>query len=451
MNDPPPQGENVPPPPPPPPPPTLAEVMAQQTQLLNAIAAGMNRHHGPPQNDFQRKLEGFLKLRPPTFDGTDSDPLAADDWLKEMEKKLDLTTCSDEECVGIASHQLTGAARAWWDNYTSAHEDPARIDWDEFTEAFRDHHIPEGVMEAKENEFRNISQGADRIHEYTTRFNCLLRYAPASCVSSEKEKMYYYRKGLQTKIRLALSGNKSYTLRELIDRCIEIEKDRMEARQEFEAQDKGKKRRSERLACTAPPQRQRTGAPPPFRTRQGPFSGTSRGGTNSSNYHRPAQTYPAPTRAVQNTPAPATNTPRTSNWKAPATATAGSAPFTCFGCGKPGHRVAVCPDLNRAPAAAQGTPNRGSATRGRLNHMTAEEAEAAPDAVYGTFLVQGNMATVLFDSGATCSYISSAYARKHNIPVTPRANPILTSSPLGTFRSVHICRGVIITIEGLLT
>jgi len=81
--------------------------------------------------------------------------------------------------------------------------------------------------------------------------------------------------------------------------------------------------------------------------------------------------------------------------------------------------------------------------------MTAEEAEAAPDAVYGTFLVQGNMATVLFDSGATCSYISSAYARKHNIPVTPRANPILTSSPLGTFRSIHICRGVIITIEGL--
>ena len=49
-------------------------------------------------------MEGFLKLRPPTYDGTDPDPLVADDWLKEMEKKLDLTTFTDDECVGAAAH-----------------------------------------------------------------------------------------------------------------------------------------------------------------------------------------------------------------------------------------------------------------------------------------------------------------------------------------------------------
>ena len=63
----------------PPPPPNLAEVMAQQTQLLAALVDGANRHHGGQQNDFQRKLEGFLKLRPPTYDGTDPNPLVADD------------------------------------------------------------------------------------------------------------------------------------------------------------------------------------------------------------------------------------------------------------------------------------------------------------------------------------------------------------------------------------
>ena len=45
-----------------------------------------------------------MKLRPPTYDGTDPDPLVADDWLKEMEKKLDLTTFTDDECVGAATH-----------------------------------------------------------------------------------------------------------------------------------------------------------------------------------------------------------------------------------------------------------------------------------------------------------------------------------------------------------
>ena len=92
--------ENIPPPPPP----NLAEVMAQQTQLLAALVEGANRRQGGQQYDFQRKLEGFLKLRPPTYDGTDLDPLVAHDWLKEMEKKLDLTTFTDNECVGAATH-----------------------------------------------------------------------------------------------------------------------------------------------------------------------------------------------------------------------------------------------------------------------------------------------------------------------------------------------------------
>ena len=144
--------------PPPPPPPNLAEVMAQQTQLMAALVDGMNRRNvgGGRPDDFQRKLEGFLKLRPPTFDGTDLDPLAAHDWLREIEKKLDLTTCTNEECVGIAAHQLTGAARSWWDSYSDAHEDPEHITWDEFVEAFAEYHIPERVLDNKEDEFCNL-------------------------------------------------------------------------------------------------------------------------------------------------------------------------------------------------------------------------------------------------------------------------------------------------------
>ena len=93
----PPAEENIPPPPPP----NLVEVMVQQTHLLAALIDRANHHQGGQQNDFQRKLEGFLKLRPPTYDGTDPDLLVADDWLKEMEKKLDLTTFTNDECVGL--------------------------------------------------------------------------------------------------------------------------------------------------------------------------------------------------------------------------------------------------------------------------------------------------------------------------------------------------------------
>jgi hypothetical protein len=124
---------------------------------METLAKGLLRRNGGPPNDFRRKLEGFLKLRPPTFDSANDDPIAVEDWLREMEKKLDLTTCSDEECVGVTTHQLIGAARAWWDSYYDAHEDPRSITREEFAEAFREHHVPEGVIDAKVEEFRNIS------------------------------------------------------------------------------------------------------------------------------------------------------------------------------------------------------------------------------------------------------------------------------------------------------
>jgi hypothetical protein len=149
--------------PPPPPPPQLAEVMDHQTRLLETLAQGMLHRHGGLPNDLQRKLEGFLKLRPPTFDTANDDPVTAEDWLREMEKKLDLTTCTDEECMGVATHQLIGVARAWWDSYCDAHEHPGSISWEEFAEAFHEQHVAEGVMDAKVEEFRNISQGSQKV------------------------------------------------------------------------------------------------------------------------------------------------------------------------------------------------------------------------------------------------------------------------------------------------
>jgi hypothetical protein len=71
---------------------------------METLAKGLLCHNGGPPNDFQRKLERFLKLSPPTFNSTDDDPIATEDWLHEMEKKLDLTTCSNEECVGVITH-----------------------------------------------------------------------------------------------------------------------------------------------------------------------------------------------------------------------------------------------------------------------------------------------------------------------------------------------------------
>ena len=49
-------------------------------------------------------------------------------------------------------------------------------------------------------------------------------------------------------------------------------------------------------------------------------------------------------------------------------------------------------------------------THGRVTHLTTEDAQNTPGVVYGMVLVQGSKALVLFESGSTCSYISTKFA-----------------------------------------
>jgi hypothetical protein len=51
----------------------------------------------------------------------------ADDWLRTIEKKLQVMQCSNQERVLFASHQLEGSASEWWDAYVNAHEEPRNI------------------------------------------------------------------------------------------------------------------------------------------------------------------------------------------------------------------------------------------------------------------------------------------------------------------------------------
>jgi hypothetical protein len=119
---------------------------------------------------------------------------------------------------------------------------------------------------------------------------------------------------------------------------------------------------------------------------------------------------------------------------------AGGFTVTCFACGKPGHKSCDCPDKKavatpvRAPAPGGRPPQAAppsAAGRGRLNHLTKEEAADAPDIVIGEFLVCGTTALVLLDTGATGLYVTFRFVNKLSLPTTTRSVPIITSSPLG--------------------
>jgi hypothetical protein len=52
------------------------------------------------------------------------DPMDADDWLKSVDKKLQVVQYNNRENMLLASQQFSSPAADWWDAYVKAHEEP---------------------------------------------------------------------------------------------------------------------------------------------------------------------------------------------------------------------------------------------------------------------------------------------------------------------------------------
>jgi hypothetical protein len=64
------------------------------------------------------------------------------------------------------------------------------------------------------------------------------------------------------------------------------------------------------------------------------------------------------------------------------------------------------------------------------------------------FLASSHPATILFDSGASHSFISSTFVAKYHLSTTIMKHTMLVSSPGGEMRTNHICPEVSIAIRG---
>jgi hypothetical protein len=81
--------------------------------------------------------------------------------------------------------------------------------------------------------------------------------------------------------------------------------------------------------------------------------------------------------------------------------------------------------------------------------VTTEEAQQAQDVVLGMFLASSCAATILFDSRASHSFISSSFVAKHHLPITIMKQTMFVSSPGGEMRTKHMCPAISITIRGV--
>jgi hypothetical protein len=196
----------------------LAQVLANQTRLIEVLTRSLENQRpngGRPQD----RMGDFLRLKPPTFAGS-SNPLDADDWMRTIKRKLEAIGCLENQHVQLAAHQLSGMALAWWDTFNVTIRDAT---WAEFEAAFWEHHVPQGLVQLKEDEFRELTQDGRSVSEYVHKFTELARYAPDD-VSTEGKKMAHFLKGLRPELKTILASQDFLSFSHLFNKAMQVER-----------------------------------------------------------------------------------------------------------------------------------------------------------------------------------------------------------------------------------
>ena len=122
-------------------------------EILRSVQAIVGQNGN--QNGHHSKLSDFQRTKPPSFSQV-VDPLEADDWLRTIERKLEIALTEGDK-VPFTTHYLEGAAAIWWDNAKAMWPTDGEITWTKFKDHFRKYHIPSGIMKIKQYEFLSLT------------------------------------------------------------------------------------------------------------------------------------------------------------------------------------------------------------------------------------------------------------------------------------------------------
>ncbi|GFZ14666.1 hypothetical protein Acr_24g0008560 [Actinidia rufa] len=360
----------------------------------------------PRANTLNRAMEvvrEFRKLNPPMFDG--------------------LVAC-----------QLSGEANEWWKSILATRKasrvlartagnvnelDVENMTWAEFEAIFEDQYFPKSFKDMLREQFERLQQGTMTVSEYAMKFQALSRFAP-ELVSTEEKKCKRFIRGLNDWIeKFVMSGGHTNFATVL------------ELARNFEASGVNKKN-----------------AKPPTTTVSEPTGNSSR---PPMTCHQCGQ----PGHIRTHCPNPKTLPPPPSRVQ--------GAPGACFGCGGFGHVANFCPQgvhtqtHYRQTTSGQGSQvDRGAssstsiqATQGWVFAVIAATPPPPPTSqtlessvVQGTFLLLNSFAKVLFDSGASHSFIATSFVLALDLETEEFNSPLFVNTLFGGRAPLdRVCRG----------
>ena len=127
-------------------------------------------------------------MNPPVFTGSSvtEDP---QQFIDEINRIFRVMHISETEAVELASYQLKDVAVAWYEMWVDSRgpNAPPAV-WQEFSQAFMEHFLPQELREAKVEKFLNFKQRNLSVREYSMRFTQLARFAPEMVSTQDARK-----------------------------------------------------------------------------------------------------------------------------------------------------------------------------------------------------------------------------------------------------------------------
>jgi hypothetical protein len=118
-----------------------------------------------------------------------------------------------------------------------------------------------------------------------------------------------------------------------------------------------------------------------------------------------------------------------------------------------GSRAAVrpqCPSKAECAPAWSRQPLSATLQLWEIESLGAEAVQETPGMIVGMFPVDSHIAEVLFDTGATHSFITASWVEAHNLPTTTMSTPIQIDSAGGRIRADSICLNVSVEVRGIV-
>ncbi|KAL0553580.1 hypothetical protein IC582_007480 [Cucumis melo] len=308
-------------------------------------------------------------------------------WLSSLETIFRYMKCPEDQKVQCAVFMLIDRGTAWWETTERMlGGDVSQITWQQFKESFYAKFFSTSLRDAKRQEFLNLEQGDMTVEQYDAEFDMLSRFAP-EMIATEAARADKFVRGLRLDIQGLVRAFRPAThadaLRLAVD--LSLQERANSSKTAGRGSTSGQKRKAEQQPVPVPQRNFRSGEA----ARGKPLC------TTCGKHHLG--------RCLFGT-------------------------RTCFKCRQEGHTADRCPLRLTGNAQNQGA---GAPHQGRVFATNRTEAEKAGTVVTGTLPVLGHYALVLFDSGSSHSFISSAFVLHARLEVEPLHHVLSVSTPSG--------------------